>query len=123
MNFIARRSIWSDYDLRIEKIQEELSKIFKQEISLVPNFEANFDKLKSNADTVNGWEHNFGNAHLAYFEGLVSRLDMDKFEGDNSLLQGLLNAMDKHAIHIRVVDQIKRDYNEAVIEGGILYLQ
>jgi hypothetical protein len=123
MNFVARTSIRNSYNTHIEQIQQKLKGMLKQEISLVPNFEANFEKLNGSADADKGWERGFGSTHLAYFEGLATQLEYGKFGEDDMLQEALLEAVDKHAVHIRVVDQTKRSYNEAVIEGGILYLQ
>lgn len=122
MSFIVRSSIRRDYDPRIKEIQGKLSKIVKQELALVPNFEANFEKLKGKAGDDLNW-HNFGNAHLSYFDALVSQLEYQKFGDDDILQEGLLEIMPKNEVHIRVVDQIKRTYNEVIAEDGILYLQ
>jgi hypothetical protein len=123
MSYVARASIRSDYDPNVQQIQEKLNKILGQEIAIVPNFEANFEKLKAKANADSGWEQNFGRSHFSYLEGLVSQLEYDKFGEDDMLQEGLLEAMEKHAVHVRVVDQTKRSYNETVIEDGILYLQ
>ncbi|KAL3602358.1 hypothetical protein FPOAC2_06665 [Fusarium poae] len=123
MSFIARMSIRDSYNNYIAKIQEMLKEMLKQDIFLVPNFEANFEKLKSSSDSNSGWERNFGNAHLAYFNGLVDQLKYEKFGEEDMLRKGLLEGMDKRAIHIRLVDQTKRSFNEVVIEGGVLCLQ
>jgi hypothetical protein len=39
------------------------------------------------------------------------------------LREGLLEAVKGGEVRFRLVDEIKRPYNEAVIEDGILYLQ
>ncbi|CAF3510889.1 unnamed protein product [Fusarium graminearum] len=123
MNFTARNSIRNGYNPRIEQIQQKLKEMLQQDVSLVPNFETNFEKLTGNNNASSGWEWTFGNAHLAYFEGLALQLQYGKFGEDDMLREGLLETVDKHAVHIRVVDQIKGSYNEAVVEDGILYLQ
>ncbi|KAF5020807.1 hypothetical protein F66182_7167 [Fusarium sp. NRRL 66182] len=56
-------------------------------------------------------------------ETLVSQLENDKFDKDDMLQEGLLEAVDKHAVYVRVVDQTSRSYNETVVEDGLLYLQ
>ncbi|KAJ4014475.1 hypothetical protein NW752_007237 [Fusarium irregulare] len=123
MSFIVRSSIRRDYDPRIKEIQEKLNRIVKHELSLVPNFEANFEKLKGKGGGNLDWQYNFGNAHLSYFDALVSHLKYQKFGDDDMLQEGLLEIMPKNEIHIRVVDHIKRTYNEVIAEDGILYLQ
>ncbi|RBR14029.1 uncharacterized protein FIESC28_07995 [Fusarium coffeatum] len=123
MSFIVRSSIRRDYDPRIKEIQEKLNKIVKQELSLIPNFEANFVKLKGNAGDNLDWQSNFGNIQLSYFDALVSQLEHYKFGEDAMLQEGLLEIRPKNAVHIRVVDQIKRTYSEVIAEDGILYLQ
>ncbi|RGP77081.1 hypothetical protein FLONG3_4820 [Fusarium longipes] len=123
MNFVARASIRNSYKSRIGEIGEKLKNMLGQEISLVPNFETNFEKLNGSADADSGWDRSFGNIHLAYFEGLAEQLEYQKFSEDDMLRDVLFEAMDKRAVHIRVVDQTKRSYNEPVIEDGILYLQ
>ncbi|KAJ4124240.1 hypothetical protein NW768_009596 [Fusarium equiseti] len=122
MSFVVRSSIRRDYDPRIREIQEKLKRILKQEVSLVPNFEANFEELKGNAGDDLNWR-NFGNAHLSYFDALAVQLEYQKFGEDDMLQEGLLEIMPKNAIHIRVVDQTKRTYNEVIAEDGILCLQ
>jgi hypothetical protein len=123
MSYMARASIRNDYEPKIKDVQEKLNKILGQDITIVPNFEANFEKLKSKAGTDSNWEDNFGNFPFLYFEALVSQLQYDKFGEDDMLQEALLEVMEKRAVHFRVVDQTKRSYNETVIEDGILYLQ
>ncbi|KAM0342212.1 hypothetical protein ACHAPQ_000196 [Fusarium lateritium] len=123
MSYMARASIRNSYEPNMKDVQEKLNKILGQDITIVPNFEANFEKLKSKASSDSNWEDNFGNFHFLYFEALVSQLQYDKFGKDDMLQEALLEAMEKRAVHFRVVDQTKRSYNETVIEDGILYLQ
>jgi hypothetical protein len=123
MSYMARASIRNNYEPNMKDVQEKLNKILGQDITIVPNFEANFEKLKSKASTDSNWEDNFGHFHFSYFEGLVSQLQYDKFGEDDMLQEALLEAMEKRAVHFRIVDETKRSYNETVIEDGILYLQ
>lgn len=123
MSYVARASIRNDYESNIKDVQEKLNKILGQDITIVPNFEANFEKLKSKAGTDSNWEDNFGNFHYLYFDALVSQLQYDKFGEDDMLQEALLEVMEKRAVHFRIVDQTKKSYNETVIEDGILYLQ
>ncbi|KAM0250301.1 hypothetical protein ACHAP5_002360 [Fusarium lateritium] len=123
MSYMARASIRNSYEPNMKDIQEKLNKILGQDITIVPNFEANFEKLKSKSSSDSKWEDNFGNFHFLYFEALVSQLQYDKFGEDDMLQEALLEAMEKRAVHFRVVDETKRSYNETVVEDGILYLQ
>lgn len=125
MSYVARASIRSDYEGgELSKVRERLGKIFGKEVAVVPNFEDNFNKLKAaGPEAESGWEAGFGRVHLSYLEGLVSDLEYQKFGEDEMLQEGLVEAVEESAVHIRVVDELKRSYNETVIEGGILYLQ
>ncbi|KAM0561460.1 hypothetical protein ACHAPJ_003341 [Fusarium lateritium] len=123
MSYVARASIRNDYDPNIAQVQEKLNKILGQEITIVPNFEANYEKLKSKDNADSSWEANFGRVHFSYFEALNSQLEYDKFDKDDMLQEGLLDELEKRAVHVRVVDETKRSYNETVIEDGVLYLQ
>ncbi|KAF5655966.1 hypothetical protein FHETE_11113 [Fusarium heterosporum] len=123
MSFVARTSIRNDYEPHIKEVQEELNKILGQDVAVVPNFEANFEKLKGDTDADSSWERNFGSAHLSYFTSLVSQLKYDKFSEDDMLQEALLEAIEKRAVHFRVVDKTTRSYNETVVEDGVLYLQ
>ncbi|KAF4981466.1 hypothetical protein FZEAL_2709 [Fusarium zealandicum] len=123
MSYVARASIRSDYEPKISEIQEKLNKILNETIAIVPNFEQNFAKLKGDSKANDGWESNFGGFIFSYFEGFVSHLEYEKFGEDEMLQEGLLEAADSRAAHFRVVDELKKSYNETVIEEGILYLQ
>ncbi|KAM0431009.1 hypothetical protein ACHAPT_005643 [Fusarium lateritium] len=123
MSYVARASIRNDYDGEISKVQEKLNKIFGKEVAIVPNFEDNFNKLKADPKAESGWEDGFGRIHLSYLQGLVSELEYQKFGEDEMLQEGLVEAVEGNAVHVRVVNELKRSYNETVIEDGILYLQ
>ncbi|KAM0348701.1 hypothetical protein ACHAPU_004138 [Fusarium lateritium] len=123
MSYVARASIRNDYEPSIKEVQEELNKILGQDVAVVPNFEANFQKLKGDANADSSWQRNFGSAHLSYFRSLVSQLKYDKFGEDDMLQEALLEAMEKRAVHFRIMDTTTRSYNETVVEDGILYLQ
>ncbi|KAF4462926.1 hypothetical protein FALBO_10255 [Fusarium albosuccineum] len=123
MSYIARTSIRTNYDPKISEVQRKLKDILGQDIALVPNFEDNFAKLKDSPDSGDRWQENLGYFILSYFEGLASQLEWQKFGDDDMLQEGFFDGVEGRAAHFRVVDQLKRTYNEAVIEGGVLYLQ
>ncbi|RSM20603.1 hypothetical protein CDV31_000581 [Fusarium ambrosium] len=123
MSYIARASIRNDYEKGLPDVQKKLNKIFGKDVAIVPNFEDNFNKLKADKNAQDGWEDIFGRTHLSYLEGLVSDLEYQKFDQDEMLQEGLVEAVEESAVHVRVVDELKRSYNETVIENGILYLQ
>lgn len=123
MSYIARASIRNDYEKDLPEVQKKLNKIFGKDVAIVPNFEDNFNKLKADSNAQDGWEDNFGRTHLSYLQGLVSDLEYQKFDQDEMLQEGLVEAVEKSAVHVRIVSEMKRSYNETVIEGGILYLQ
>jgi hypothetical protein len=125
MNFRARMSIARGYNPSIQETQRRLNALLGGELALVPGFEAAFDKLRASEEDerVEDWDAQLGPFVHLYFDGLLGYLDYHKFGADQMLREGLLEAVKGGEVRFRLVDEIKRPYNEAVIEDGILYLQ
>jgi len=124
LNFFARKGI-REVEPEIEKLTKEVQTILNNEnLKLNPNWVAVFDKLKSSKMDRDDWDSNLGSFLKYYFEGLVSQLKYQKFDGDDMLQEGFNEVVEKGEIAFRVVDKLeKSNYNECVIEDGVLYLQ
>lgn len=123
MNHSARVSIFEDYEPKIGDVQEKLNKILGKEIPLVPNFEDVYEKLSKSTDVRDDYPTNLGSFVLKYFEALNDYLTYQKFDSDEMLQEGLVEAIENNAIHFRIVDKLAGSYCEPVIEDGIVYLQ
>jgi hypothetical protein len=130
LSFSARTGIRQEYDPKIEDVRKKVGALIaKPDIKLNPNFEDTFSKLKEESkikktELREDWESNMGSYALAYFEGLVSQLDWQKFEDDDLLQEGFNEAVEKGEIAYRIVDKLKYDsYCECEVEDGVLYLQ
>ncbi|KAH7146654.1 hypothetical protein B0J13DRAFT_584200 [Dactylonectria estremocensis] len=119
MSYLARPSISKDYKPGISKAQEKLNKIPGQEIAIVPNVA----KLKGDWKTRDDFEPNLGGFTYMYFEALNSYLESERFREDDMLREDLLEIVEGRAVHFRIVDALKRSYNETVVKDEILYLQ
>ncbi|KFH43542.1 hypothetical protein ACRE_056920 [Hapsidospora chrysogenum ATCC 11550] len=134
MNFRARMSIAgagghssssSSSSSSIRETQRRLSALLGGELALVPGYEAVFDKLRASEEKerVEDWDAQLGPFVHLYFDGLLGYLEYHGFGADQMLREGLLEAVKGGEVRFRLVDEIKRPYNEAVIEDGVLYLQ
>lgn len=122
LSFHARRSIRDDYDPYTTNLQSQLKGILGRDITLVPNFEDIYCKLKPVKDG-SDFDQYIGQFVRLYFEGLVDELKTQKFDNDDMLKEALNEAADKGEVHFRVIDSIAADYGEVAIEDGILFLQ
>lgn len=125
MSFHARRSINIEYNPHIELIQKRLDDLLQFNVQLEPCFEEVFAKMKAAKSPEPRWEVQFGFFMKEYFEGFVYKLETLKFGEDEMLREGFTEAVEKRAVAFRVVDasNMKKAYNECVLEDGILYLQ
>ncbi|KPM38497.1 hypothetical protein AK830_g8051 [Neonectria ditissima] len=123
MNHSARVSIFEDYEPKIGAVQEKLNTILGKEIPFVPNFEDVYTKLSKSTDVRDDYPTNLGSFVLKYFEAFNDYLTYEKFDSDDMLQEGLVEAIENNAVHFRIVDKLSRSYNETVIEDGIVYLQ
>ncbi len=123
---LARLSIAQEYDAEIAPLQEKIDKVLGTPLKLNPNWDANFAKLKSSKKNDETWEKRFGAAAKNYFDGCLSQMTYHKFGEDEMLQEGLLEALEKKEITIRVVDKLtddKNTYNGCAIEDGVLYIE
>ncbi|KAH0561989.1 hypothetical protein GP486_003308 [Trichoglossum hirsutum] len=125
MNLIARNSIRTDYLPGIEVVRAAIADILNiPDIRLTPNFEENYAVLDGSRDAPSGWEKNLGAFTLAYFVGLRGTLEYERFAGDAMMQEGFLDVVSGREVSLRIVKKmVKGTYNEAVVEGGVLYLQ
>lgn len=123
---LARLSIAQEYDTEIAQLQAKFDKVLNTPLKLNPNWEANYAKLKSSKKDSGTWEKRFGAAAKNYFDGCHNQLTYHKFGEDEMLQEGLLEALEKKEITIRVVDKLtdaKNTYNGCAIEDGVLYIE
>lgn len=129
LSFAARKGIRDEYENKAEEIREQIGKILeKPDIKLTPNFEDTFTKLQQESKADSGfrsdWESILGSFTRFYWEGLVNQLKSQKFDQDDMLREGFLEAVEKGEIAFRIVDKLKyKSYCECDIEDGVLYLQ
>ncbi|KAI1090540.1 hypothetical protein F5B19DRAFT_503996 [Rostrohypoxylon terebratum] len=129
LSFAARKGIRDEYEDKAEEIREQIGKILeKPDIKLTPNFEDTFTKLQQESKADSGfrsdWESNLGSFTRFYWEGLANQLKSQKFDQDDMLREGFLEAVEKGEIAFRIVDKLKHKLScECDIEDGVLYLQ
>jgi hypothetical protein len=130
LSFKVRAGIRLEYEPRAEEVRAKIAELLnKPEIKLVPNFEANYEKLreystKKDSKLDGYWELRLGPATLEYFEGVASQLSWQKFGDDDMLQEGFNEAVDKSEIMLQLVDKLeKRTYGEFKIEEGVLVLK
>ncbi len=129
VDFHARSSIKANYEPNILHLREEIQKTLALPVlELVPNFEANFAKLAEykpeNYDFPRDWRESFGRHCLQYFEGFADNVKELGFGSDGLLQEGFGEAVERNEIALRVVDKlVKGEYNECVVEKGVLYIQ
>ncbi|KAK2590944.1 hypothetical protein QQS21_011363 [Conoideocrella luteorostrata] len=124
MSYVARKGIREDYDKEIGPIQKRLNEQLGKEITLKPEFESNFEKLKAAKDADPDWETNLGMYIFKYFDGLVWWMENNKVKDDDMVQEGLNEAASSGTVAFRIVDALKDGgYNESLIEGDVLYLQ
>ncbi|TDZ37986.1 hypothetical protein CTRI78_v010998 [Colletotrichum trifolii] len=130
MSYASRTSIRQEYEEKIEETRKKLGDMLeKPDIVLVPNFEANFARIREEAgkkksEVRDDWEGNMGNFTRMYFEGLVYQMGYQKFDDDDLLREGFNEAVEKGEIHFRIVDKMAYGvYGEVVVEDGAVYVQ
>ncbi|OAQ60532.1 hypothetical protein VFPPC_06664 [Pochonia chlamydosporia 170] len=125
MSYVARKSIREEYTKQIDPIQAKINEQLGKEITLKPEFEAAYEKLKAAKDADESWEVNLGMYIKGYFEALASWLEYNKAKEDEMIREGVNEAVASGNVFFRVVDEgvIKSGYNEVVVEGDALYLQ
>jgi len=122
----ARMSISKDWDGQIGALQTRVDKMLNTSIKLNPMWDENFAKLKASKDVRRNWERDYASVVYQYFDGALSQLNYHKFGEDEMLQEGLLEAVEKKEIALRVVDKLTQDkatYNDCAVEDGVLYIQ
>ena len=124
VSFTARQAITKDFDAKIGAVEKKFLAILQlPDISLEPNWEANFQEVKKK-QTGDSWEKEFGKKTLAYFEALAEALQNSGFSKDDLLREGWAEAVEKNRIVLKVCDTLKKmRYNEVWLEGGVAYIQ
>lgn len=124
--FTARTSIRTQYDAEIDKVRNKVSSALQRDsLTLDPNFDAVYAKLKGAADADDNWQENLGSYTKGYFSAFADWLDSQKVASDEMIREALNEGIESGKVVFRVVDgeKMKSSYNEAVIEDGVLYLQ
>ncbi|KAL2210776.1 hypothetical protein CC79DRAFT_541079 [Sarocladium strictum] len=124
MSFVARTSIETEWNPESERITKAISEIFQTEVTIEPNFQETYDKLKA-AKGEGDWEQNIGNFTRYYFDALEKALTRQKFDSDDMMREALVEAVEKNKVVFRIVEEgeMKKLYNEPAFEDGVLYLQ
>lgn len=126
-SFHARNSIRQDYEPAIGAVKKDIADLLGKsvdEITINPNFEANFAKLSESKPSLEDWQERLGNFTLKYFEGLAYQMKYQKVGEDELIQEGLLEAVSKNEYALRIVDTLTYDsYGEVVVEDGVLYIQ
>ncbi|KAG5759708.1 hypothetical protein H9Q72_012164 [Fusarium xylarioides] len=129
LSFVAEEGLAKYWYPSKSEIEAKVAKILGQPVKLDPRLEENYAALKAESEEpgttlIKHWENNFGNAVHGYFNGLVSQLESQKFPGDDMLQEGFFDVVSKAEIALRTVSALKKgNYNESVVEDGVLYLQ
>ncbi|KAK4200025.1 hypothetical protein QBC40DRAFT_75848 [Triangularia verruculosa] len=127
LSFHARNGIRSDYEPAIAGVKQDIANLLGKnvdEITINPNFEANFAKLSSSKPSLQDWQERLGNFTLKYFEGLAYQMKYQKVGEDEMVQEGLLEAVSKNEYALRIVDSLAyASYGEVVVEDGVLYIQ
>jgi hypothetical protein len=128
--FKVRAGIRLEYEPKAEEVRAKIAELLnKPDVKIVPNFEANYEKLrehstKKGSNLDRDWQSNLGPWTLLYFEGVVSQLSWQKFGEDDMLQEGFNEAVDKSEITLQIVDKLeKRSYGEFNIEDGVFVLK
>jgi hypothetical protein len=122
MSYVARKSIREEYTKEIGPIQARINEQLGKEITLKPDFEAAFEKLKGAKDADDSWEVNLGMYIRGYFDAFASWLEYNKVKDDEMVREGVNEAAASGSVVFRIADGVS-GYNEAVVEGETLYLQ
>ena len=129
VGFHARNSIKADYDPHISQLRDNLQHTLALPVlDLEPNFAANYAKLAAytptNYDFPRDWQRDFGKHCFEYFEAFAANVKELGFGTDDLLQEGFGEAVERNEIALRVVEKLERgEYNECVVEGGVLYVQ
>ena len=132
LDFNARSGIKNDYEPKISAVQAKFQKILATPtFDIEPNFESNYAAIKAFAKTrkqsdsiPREWQKSLGRFTLDYFHEFADVMENKGFGDDDMLQEGFKESVEKNQIALRIVDKLsKGNYNEPVIENGVLYIQ
>ncbi|KAL2136195.1 hypothetical protein VTI74DRAFT_5073 [Chaetomium olivicolor] len=132
MSFVVRRGIRADYEPRIGEVRAKIAALLaksENEVTLNPNFEANFAKMDAavkagNSDVRDDWQTNLADFIYRYFDALAYQMKYIKVGEDDMIQEAVLEAVSTNEYAFRIVDKLKYDsYCEVDIEDGVLYIQ
>jgi hypothetical protein len=127
MNLATRNGIKTNYEAAVEEVRAAIAKLVGvPDLKLTPNFEYNYGALSAMGDRAGSdWGAKLGHATLAYFQGVKSSLEKEKFGSDDMLQEGFQEAINKNEITLKIVDKLDcgGSYNEVVIKDGVLIVQ
>lgn len=132
LDFNARSGIKNDYEPKIGAVQAKFQKILATPtFDIEPNFEYNYAAIKAFAKTSKQsnsypreWQKSLGRFTLDYFHEFAEVMENKGFGDDDMLQEGFKESVEKNQITLRIVDKLsKGNYNEPVIENGVLYIQ
>jgi hypothetical protein len=127
MNLATRNGIKTNYEAAVEEVRAAIATIVgAPDLKLTPNFEYNYGILSAMGDKAGSdWGAKLGQATLAYFQGVKSSLENQKFGSDDILQEGFQEAINKNEITLKIVDKLDcgGSYNEVIIKDGVLIVQ
>ena len=132
LDFNAKPEVKKNYDSKVEGPEGEVKKVLITPIfEFIPNFQQNFALLDSwhkTGKTDNmfprGWQTQLGDHTFTYSQYFEEQLEDDGFSRNDILQEEFKEAAKKNELALRAVKKLtKGNYNECVIENGVLYIQ
>ena len=131
LSLAARNDIRENYDVGAAELESKLRTWLKAPtLKFVPNFEANFAKLKSFQPSDpddpfrKDWESKIGTASYWYYHGFVSRMEGEGFKNDKMLQEGFKDVVEKNEISLKVLESLPGGKNnDIVVEEGVLCMR
>lgn len=133
LNLAARSGIRNDYDPKMGNVETESRRLLKcPTLTFVPNFEANYAKVRTYVDTLDredkSWplddkcDESLGRLTVQYFEGFLSWVQNKNFRKDEMMQEAFKDAVEKNEVELRVVDDLPgypgNSRNDCIIEEG-----
>ena len=133
LDFNARSGIQNDYKPKIGAVQAKFQEILAiPTFDIEPNFEHNYATIKAFTKTLKksnsyhrDWQKTLGRFTFDYFYNFAEIMENKGFGDDEMLQEGFKDSVEKNQIALRIVDKLSKsnNYNEPVIENGVLYIQ
>lgn len=124
LSFAARASIAKDYEKQVVEVLGKCQSLLQNpNFKFEPCFDVLGAVLKNGKNVREDWERNLGSFALEYYRSLQSALEYQKFGDDDMLREGFEEGVPEGIVRLRILETIKSDYNEIVLEDGALVIQ